>query len=78
MRQIEDRVLFFSEEIRLYVDQMIHNGFFSHTLSGLTDFVVSITKVNGGLMTAPAPVPADCGQSMHLQATHLEKVFLTN
>ena len=40
---------------------------------------ILLTKVNGGLMTgAPAPAPADCGQSMHLQATHLEKVFLTN
>ena len=40
------------------------------SLSGLTDFVVSITKVRGGLKTS---VPfGDCSHSWHLHATHLK------
>ena len=42
------------------------------SLSGLTDRVVSITKVNGGLITTP-DVAAVSGQSMHLQETHLKQ-----
>ena len=42
------------------------------SLSGLTDRVVSITKVRGGLITT-LDVAADTGQSMHLQETHLKQ-----
>ena len=42
------------------------------SLSGLTDRVVSIRKVKGGLITTPDDA-ADTGQSMHLQATHLKQ-----
>ena len=40
------------------------------SLSGLTDFVVSITNVNGGLKISE-PF-GDCSHSWHLQATHLK------
>ena len=38
------------------------------SLSGLTERVVSIKKVKGGLMTS---LPTDTGHCMQLQATHL-------
>ena len=43
------------------------------SLSGFTDLVVSIKKVKGGFKTALADVEAETGQSLHLQATHLEQ-----
>ena len=42
------------------------------SLSGFTDFVVSIRKVKGGLRTGAPAVDAESGQSLHLQATHLK------
>ena len=42
------------------------------SLSGFTDFVVSITKVKGGLSTGAPALAADSGQSLHLHATHLK------
>ena len=43
------------------------------SLSGFTDLVVSIKKVKGGFKTWSADVEAETGQSLHLQATHLEQ-----
>ena len=40
------------------------------SLSGLTDFVVSITNVKGGLKISE-PF-GDCSHSWHLHATHLK------